>query len=95
VHALPSVHGEPSPAFVGVGQPVDELHVPATLQAGAVQTSGLVPVQVPLWQRSVCVQTLLSEHTTAGGVALSVIGVCVQVPVPVLHVSVVHGLLSL
>src|SRR5439155_1562395 len=47
--------------------PVAVLQVPATWHwSEAVQTTGLVPVQVPLWQVSVCVQGLTSEERVAG-----------------------------
>jgi hypothetical protein len=43
--------------------PVVGLHVPATWHGSlAVQVTGLLPVHVPLWQVSVCVQALPSLH---------------------------------
>src|SRR5437879_498064 len=72
VQALPSLHGVP---LVGVGVeqlPVAGLHVPATWHwSRAVQVTGLLPTQLPLWQVSVCVQTLPSLH----GVPLVSVGV--------------------
>src|SRR5258706_6584169 len=41
--------------------PVPGLHVPALWPwSGAAQTTGLAPVQAPVWQVSVCVQALPS-----------------------------------
>jgi hypothetical protein len=53
VHALLSLHAEPF-ALAGFEQmPVDVLQVPALWHwSEAVQTTGLAPVQVPLWQVS-------------------------------------------
>ena len=61
MQALPSLQLPPS-FPVGLEQmPVDGLHVPATWHvSSAVQVLGLVPVQTPPWQVSVCVQALLS-----------------------------------
>ena len=61
VHALLSLQFVPF-AAVGFEQtPVLVLHVPATWQASlAVHVTGLVPVQVPFWQLSLCVQALPS-----------------------------------
>src|SRR5438132_293849 len=72
VQALPSLHGVPFVA-VGVEQlPVAGLHVPATCQwSRAVQVTGLLPTQLPLWQVSVCVQALPSLH----GVPFVAVGV--------------------
>jgi hypothetical protein len=43
--------------------PVVVLQVPATWQGSlAVHVTGLLPVQAPFWQLSVCVQALLSLH---------------------------------
>src|SRR2546428_8765538 len=57
VQGLPSVHGVP---FVAVGLeqlPVAAVHVTATWHwPTAVQVTGLLPTQLPLWQVSVCVQ---------------------------------------
>src|SRR2546428_7222534 len=82
VQALPSLHGVPLVA-VGVEQlPVAGLHVPATWHwSRAVQVTGLLPTQLPLWQVSVCVQTLPSLH----GVPFVAVGV-EQLPVAGLHV---------
>src|SRR5947208_8077585 len=64
VQALSSVHAVP---FVLGGfeqTPVVVSHVPATWHwSEAVQTTGLEPVHVPLWQVSVCVHALPSLHT--------------------------------
>src|SRR5437016_6192237 len=82
VQALPSLHGVPFVA-VGVEQlPVAGLHVPATWHwSRAVQVTGLLPTQLPLWQVSVCVQALPARH----GVAF-VAGGVEQLPVAGLHV---------
>jgi hypothetical protein len=56
VQALPSLHVVPSGAFGYVHPPVPGLHVPAPLHcAGAAHDTGLLPVQTPAWQESVCV----------------------------------------
>src|SRR5438132_1284968 len=72
VQASPSLHGVPLVA-VGVEQlPVAGLHVPATWHwSRAVQVTGLLPTQLPLWQVSVCVQALPSLH----GVPFVAVGV--------------------
>src|SRR5438477_328155 len=61
VQALASLQGVP---FVAVGLeqlPVAGLHVPAAWHwSRAVQVTGLLPTQLPLWQVSVCVQALPS-----------------------------------
>src|SRR5205823_3003772 len=63
VQALPSLHAVPLLAFGLEHRPVAVLQVPATWHwSEAVQTTGLEPVQVPLWQVSVCVQALPSLH---------------------------------
>src|SRR3989454_515672 len=57
VQALPSVHGVPFVAVGGEQLPVAGSHVPATWHwSRAVQVTGLLPTQLPLWQVSVCVQ---------------------------------------
>jgi hypothetical protein len=63
VHALPSLQGEPS-VRLGLEQtPVAVLHVPTTWHwSSAVQTTGLFPTQLPLWQLSVFVQAFPSSH---------------------------------
>ena len=60
---VPPEHGVPSGA-VGFEQvPVPELHVPARWHGSeAVQVTGLLPVQAPPWQVSVCVHALPSLH---------------------------------
>src|SRR5881392_157761 len=63
VQALPSLHAVPLLAFGLEHWPVAVLQVPATWHwSEAVQTTGLLPVQSPLWQASVCVQALPSLH---------------------------------
>src|SRR5437870_3766466 len=82
VQALASLQGVPFVA-VGVEQlPVAGLHVPATWHwSRAVQVTGLLPTQLPLWQVSVCVQALASLQ----GVPFVAVGV-EQLPVAGLHV---------
>src|SRR5437762_2868106 len=63
VQALPSLHAVPLLAFGLEHWPVAVLQVPATWHwSEAVQTTGLLPVQSPLWQVSVWVQALPSLH---------------------------------
>src|SRR5205814_2290601 len=63
VQASPSLHAVPLLAFGLEHWPVAVLQVPATWHwSEAVQTTGLPPVQSPLWQVSVCVQALPSLH---------------------------------
>src|SRR5947199_491732 len=63
VQALPSLHAVPLLAFGLEHWPVAVLQVPATWHwSEAVQTTGFEPVQVPLWQVSVCVHALPSLH---------------------------------
>src|SRR5439155_15568690 len=63
-------------------RPVAVLQVPATWHwSEAVQTTGFEPVQLPLWQVSVCVQALPSLHA----VPLLAIGLA-HWPVAVLQV---------
>src|SRR5947199_10152356 len=81
VQALPSLHAVPLLAF-GLGHwPVAALQVPATWHwSEAVQTTGFEPVQVPLWQVSVCVQALPSlQAVPLGGMRSA--GRAVLVPV--------------
>jgi hypothetical protein len=61
VHASASLHAEPS-GFAGFEQvPLAGSHVPASWHWSlAVQTTGLPPVQVPVWQVSACVHALSS-----------------------------------
>src|SRR5207249_1589696 len=61
VQALPSLQALPL-AFAGFEHvPAAGLQVPARWHwSEAVQTTGLLPVQTPLWQVSVCVQALPS-----------------------------------
>src|SRR5947208_2723922 len=63
VQALPSLHAVPLLAFGLEHWPVVVSQVPATWHwSEAVQTTGLLPVQTPLWQVSVWVQALPSLH---------------------------------
>ncbi len=63
VQALPSLQAVPLLAFGLEHRPVAVLQVPAVWHwSEAVQTTGLAPVQVPLWQVSVWVQALPSLH---------------------------------
>jgi len=63
VQALPSLQVLPL-AFAGLEHvPVVGEHVPATWHwSEAVQTTGLLPVHVPFWHVSVCVQAFPSLH---------------------------------
>lgn len=69
-HASPVVHLFPSsqPVPLGLGAPPVQipfagLHVPASVQAEAPEHwTGFVPMQVPFWHLSVCVQALLSSQ---------------------------------
>jgi hypothetical protein len=79
VHALPSLQAVPSMAFEYEQVPFAGLQVP-TWHITAAQTTGLVPVQVPLWQVSVCVHALPSLQAVPPG-ALGF----EQVPVVELH----------
>src|SRR5437773_11111554 len=61
VQALPSLHAVPSVLAGSEHAPVAGLQVPAVWHwSEAVQTTGLLPVQSPLSQVSVCVQALPS-----------------------------------
>ena len=63
VHALPSLHGVPFAAMGVEHVPVLGLHVPATWQESlAAHVTGLVPVQTPDWQESLCVHAVPSLH---------------------------------
>ena len=70
VHALPSLHVLPS-GLAGFEQvPVAGLQVPALWHwSCAVHTTGLLPVQVPIWQVSVRVQALPSLQALPSGLA--------------------------
>src|SRR5207253_3198105 len=82
VQALPSVHGVPSALAGGAEERGAGMHGPATWHwSRAVQVTGLLPTQLPLWQVSVCVQALPSLH----GVPFVAVGV-EQLPVAGLHV---------
>ena len=84
VQASPSLQAAPF-VLAGVEQvPVAGSHVPATWHwSEAVQTTGLLPVQSPLWQVSVCVQALPSLQA----VPFAAFGF-EQTPVPVLQTPV-------
>jgi hypothetical protein len=88
VHAFPSLQLVPS-AFAGFEQtPVAGLHVPAVWHwSGAGHTTGLLPLQAPAWQVSVCVHAFPSLHET-------VLFVCTH-PVAALQLSSVQGFPSL
>jgi hypothetical protein len=81
VHALPSVHAAPS-AFAGLlHTPLVVSHVPALWHwSCALQTTGLLPVHVPVWQVSACVHASPSLHAAP----LALAGL-LHVPVPELH----------
>jgi hypothetical protein len=65
VHMLPSLQVVPSALFGFEHAPVEVLQVPTEWHwSNAVQTTGLVPLQVPLWQESVVVQALPSLQAT-------------------------------
>src|SRR5438094_23418 len=85
VQALPSSHAEPS-AFGGLEDALAIwLQVPTSWHwSEAVQTTGLEPVHIPLWQVSVCVQALPSLHAVP-----FVFGGLEQVPVEGLQVPAV------
>jgi hypothetical protein len=88
VQALLSLHDVPSARGRPEHVPVAGLQLSAPWQATAGHETGLLPVQVPAWQASVCVQALLSLH----GVPF-VTGVCMQ-PFTGSQLSAVQGLLS-
>src|SRR3989442_1146213 len=82
VQALPSLHAVPSAALGFEQVPVAGSHVPATWHwSRAVQVTGLLPTQLPLWQVSVWVQASPSLHA----VPSALVGV-EQVPVAGSHV---------
>src|SRR5215831_5124526 len=82
VQALLSLQVVPFGAAGFEQVPVAGLQVPATWHwSDAVHTTGLLPVQVPLWQVSVCVHALLSLQV----VPLAAAGF-EQTPVAGLHV---------
>src|SRR2546426_11215856 len=63
VHASPSLHAVPSGLAGFEHMPVAGLQVPASWHwSGAVQVTGLLPVQVPLSHMSVCVHASPSLH---------------------------------
>jgi len=68
VQALPSLHAVPFGAFGFEQVPVVGLQVPATWHWSlAEHVTGLVPVHVPTWHVSVCVQALPSLHAVPFG----------------------------
>jgi hypothetical protein len=70
LQALPSSQVVPSVAAGFVHAPVDGVQVPAAWQEScAVQTTLLLPVQVPAWQLSVCVQALPSLQVVPSAAA--------------------------
>lgn len=61
MQAFPSLQAVPFVLFGFEHTPVEGLHVPAVWHwSSAVQVTGLLPVQVPDWQLSVCVQAFPS-----------------------------------
>ena len=81
VHALLSLHVEPSGLFGLEHMPVIVLHVPATWHwSDATHVMGFAPEHVPAWQLSVCVQALPSLQTVPAG-----LNGLEQTPVIVLH----------
>src|SRR5438132_294417 len=87
VQRLPSSQGVPLPALGFEHTPVLVLQVPATWHwSEAVQMTGLLPIQKPAWQVSVCVQALPSPQG-------AVFGVLTQ-PVAGSQLSSVHPLRS-
>jgi len=82
VQVSPSLQGDPS-VLAGFEQfPVAASQVPILWQALlAVQVTGLLPVQTPPWQLSLCVQLLASLH-----VVPSVFEGLEQFPVDLSHV---------
>ena len=93
VQNLPSSQSDSSGRTLEEQVPVDGLQVPALWHwSKAVQTTGLLPVQMPAWQVSVCVQTLPSLHvvpSTTGGPASHSPVLGLQV-LPVWHEREVH-----
>ena len=68
VHASPSLHEVPFGAFGFEQVPVAGSHVPATWHWSlAEHVTGLVPVHVPAWHVSLCVQALPSLHEVPFG----------------------------
>jgi len=82
VHRRPSLHDVPLDWLGFEHAPFAGLQVPATWHwSEAAQVTGLLPVQTPAWQVSVCVQALPSLHA----VPLPAAGL-EHVPVEELHV---------
>ena len=70
VQAFPSVHAVPSGTGGFEHVPVAGSHVPAAWHwSAAVQVTGLLPAQVPLWQLSVCVHPSPSSHAVPSAAA--------------------------
>jgi hypothetical protein len=81
VHALPSLQAAPSERAGFEQTPVEGLHVPALWHWSGVGQVTAVPVHVPFWHVSFCVQRLPSEQDWP----FPLIGF-VQTPVPGSHV---------
>jgi hypothetical protein len=63
LQASPSLQAEPSALAGFEHAPVLVLHVPAEWHwSAAAQVTGLLPVQLPAWHESDCVQALPSVH---------------------------------
>lgn len=62
MHFEASSHDVPSGFEVTPQVPLPGSHAATWHVSGAAQTTGLVPVQAPAWQVSVCVQALPSLH---------------------------------
>src|SRR5206468_13082254 len=70
VHALPSLHAVPSGLAGFEHVPLAGSHVPAAWHwSAAVQTTGWLPVHVPLSHVSVCVHAFPSLHAVPSGLA--------------------------
>ncbi len=81
----PPIAQKPALSVGAAQSPVVALHVPAVWHAsGAVQVTGLLPVQVPAWHESVCVQAFPSLHAVP-----FVAAACVHAPAE--HASTVQG----
>jgi hypothetical protein len=87
LQTLPSLHDAPLTTGVCT-QPVLGLHVSMVQTLESLQLSGVPAVQVPLWQVSLPLHTVLSAHAVP-------LGTAVNTHVPAGQVSVVHALLSL
>src|SRR5437867_5472961 len=70
VHAFPSLHAVPSGLAGFEHVPLAGSHVPAAWHwSAAVQTTGWLPVHVPLSHVSVCVHAFPSLHAVPSGLA--------------------------